>query len=383
MQPGLFHRRHVGSRSMGPSTGRSSTGRSSIGPASRSIGAPRPSMVLRSPYGMPHVRSSKKKADATNDPRMARVEAVLLLGDEPLNTRKISQLANLADGTEARTLIRRLNERYDRTGTAFRVEEVAGGFQLLTRRKFAGWLRRLVRTHVEARLSAPALETLAVAAYRQPVTRAEIESIRGVACDEMLRQLMERELLKIVGRSDDLGRPFLYGTTKRFLRFFGLRHLDELPRAAELRSGRFGAAEEGAPEAGASGDDSNDNRGTLENELQEESEVKIAAETELAREEALKRRRAGWADEVRAEDEDDDFEEEDDEDDDDEDEDEDDDEEEEDFDDDDFDDDWEEVDDEDEDEDDEDWDEDDEDEDDDDDLDDDDEEEEEEEDDDE
>jgi len=335
-------------------------------------------MVQRAPYAAPRDRSSKRGAVRADDPRMARVEAVLLLGDEPLNTRKISQLANLADGTEARTLIRRLNERYDRTGTAFRVEEIAGGFQLLTRRKFAGWLRRLVRTHVEARLSAPALETLAVAAYRQPVTRAEIESIRGVACDEMLRQLLERELLKIVGRSDDLGRPFLYGTTKRFLRFFGLRHLDELPRAAELRAGRFGASE-----VGATGDDSNDNRGTLDNELKEESEVKIAAETELAREEALKRRRADWLDEigvgvVRAEDDDDDDFEEDDDDDDDDDED-DDEEEEEDFDDDDFDDDWEEVDDEDEDEDDDDEDWDDEEEEDDDDLDDDDDEEEEEE----
>lgn len=297
------------------------------------------------------------------DVRMARVEAVLFLADEPLNTRKISQLANLADGTEARTLIRRLNEFYDRQGTAFRAEETAGGYQLLTRRKFAGWLRRLVRTHVEARLSAPALETLAVVAYRQPVTRAEIEGIRGVQCDEMLRQLMERDLARIAGRSEELGRPYLYGTTKRFLRFFGLRHLDELPRAAELRGDRSGAD---APESAPSESPNNDqNPQDQHHDSQEESEVKIAVDTELAKEEALKRRRLAWADEVRAEDEDEDEEEDedldDDEDEDDDEEDED--EDEDDFEDDDFDDDWEEVDDEDDDEDDddEDWDDDDED----------------------
>jgi segregation and condensation protein B len=84
---------------------------------------------------------------------------------------------------------------------------------------------------MEVRLSAPAMETLAVVAYRQPVLRAEVEAIRGVQCGEILRQLMERDLVRIAGRSEELGRPFLYGTTRRFLEVFGLRHLDELPRA--------------------------------------------------------------------------------------------------------------------------------------------------------
>lgn len=159
----------------------------------------------------------------------------MLLAGEPLSSRKLSQLANLADGTEARTLIRRLNRLYDEQGSAFRAEEVAGGFQLLTRRKFASWLRRLQYLPEEMRLSAPALETLTVVAYRQPVLRAEIEAVRGVQCGEMLRQLLERDLIRIVGRSEELGRPFLYGTTRRFLQLFGLRHLDELPRAESLR----------------------------------------------------------------------------------------------------------------------------------------------------
>lgn len=173
---------------------------------------------------------------AADDQRLSRLEAVLLLAREPLGSRKLSQFANLADGTEARTLIRRLNENYDRAGRAFRVEEVAGGFQLLTRRKFATWLRRLGHVPPETRLSAPALETLAVIAYRGPVLRADIEAIRGVNCGEILRQLMERDLVRISGRSEELGRPYLYATTKRFLQLYGLVSLDDLPRATALRA---------------------------------------------------------------------------------------------------------------------------------------------------
>ena len=104
-------------------------------------------------------------------------------------------------------------------------------YQLMTRAKFAPWLRRLQAAAAEVRLVAPAMETLAVVAYRQPVLRAEIEAIRGVQSGEVLRQLIERDLVRIAGRSNELGRPFLYGTTKQFLQVFGLRHLDELPRA--------------------------------------------------------------------------------------------------------------------------------------------------------
>ncbi len=162
--------------------------------------------------------------------RMARLEAVLFLLREPLGSRKLAQLAGLADGTEARTLVRKLNRLYDAEGCAFRVVEVAGGFQLMTRPKFAPWLRRVQAWPAEVRLSAPAMETLAVVAYRQPVLRAEIEAIRGVQCGEILRQLMERDLVRIVGRSEELGRPLLYGTTRRFLQVFGLRQLEELPQ---------------------------------------------------------------------------------------------------------------------------------------------------------
>jgi segregation and condensation protein B len=168
---------------------------------------------------------------------LARLEAVLFLAREPLNTRKLAQFAHLADGTEARTLIRRLNRLYDESGCAFTAEELAGGFQLMSRPKFATWLRRLYQNPVEVRLSGPALETLAVVAYRQPAVRAQIEAIRGVDCGEILRQLMERNLVRTAGRADELGRPYLYATTKRFLQMFGLRSLDDLPRAEALRGG--------------------------------------------------------------------------------------------------------------------------------------------------
>jgi len=182
------------------------------------------------------IRETVAPSEATvaRDPTMARLEALLLLAREPLSSRKLAKLAGLADGTKARTLVRALNSRYDIEGCAFRAEEVAGGFQLLTRPQFAPWLRQLDSVAAEVRLSAPAMETLAVVAYRQPVLRAEVEAVRGVQCGEILRQLIERDLIRVTGRSDDLGRPLLYGTTRRFLHVFGLRHLDELPCPASL-----------------------------------------------------------------------------------------------------------------------------------------------------
>ncbi len=167
--------------------------------------------------------------------RRSRVEAVLFLAREPLSLRKLAQMANLADATEARTVIKNLRQRYDERGCAFQVAQVAGGYQLLSRREFSQWLRPQGTVDREIRLSPPALETLAVVAYRQPVLRAEVEAIRGVACGEILRLLMDRDLLRIVGRSEELGRPLRYGTTKRFLEVFGLCNLDQLPWVTELR----------------------------------------------------------------------------------------------------------------------------------------------------
>ena len=169
--------------------------------------------------------------DDSEEAKQARVLAVLFLAKEPLPSRKLSQYSNLADGTEARTLVTRLNRQLDSQGRAFRIESVAGGYQMVTRPKFSKWLRRLEYVPGEVRLSAPAMETLAVVAYRQPVLRADVEAIRGVSCGEILSQLLNRDLVRIGGRSEELGRPYLYNTTKRFLQLFGLRSLDDLPLA--------------------------------------------------------------------------------------------------------------------------------------------------------
>lgn len=170
---------------------------------------------------------------AEDDPasKRMRVEAALLLAKSPLSTRRIAQIAHLADATEARTLIRALNQLYDESGRAFRAEEVAGGYILMSRPELAPWLRRLQHVPQAIRLTQPALETLAIVAYRQPVLRADIEAVRGVSCGEILRQLMEKDLVKIGGRSEELGRPYLYTTTKRFLQIFGLRNTADLPHA--------------------------------------------------------------------------------------------------------------------------------------------------------
>lgn len=173
-------------------------------------------------------------ASAGKPARRSRLEAILFLAGEPLSLRKLAQSANLADATEARTLLGQLRRGFDERGSAIQVEHVAGGYQLMTRPKFAPWLRPIAPTEREIRLSAPALETLAVVAYRQPVLRAEVEGIRGVACGEILRQLMDRDLLRIVGRSEELGRPLRYGTTKRFLEVFGLCNLNQLPLRDQL-----------------------------------------------------------------------------------------------------------------------------------------------------
>jgi len=138
---------------------------------------------------------------ATRDVETARLEAVLFLSRGPQNLRKLAQLADLPDATKARTLIGRLNRLYDREATAFRVERIAGGYQLLTRMELAPWLRRLHGMSIEVRLSPPAMETLAVIALRQPILRADVEAIRGVACGEIIRHLIDRDLIRIAGRA--------------------------------------------------------------------------------------------------------------------------------------------------------------------------------------
>lgn len=182
----------------------------------------------------PFLRSLRLRGDANEPPlvrdaTLQRVESVLLAAEEPITPRKLVQLADLTDTGEARRMIAKLNEWYQRDGTAFYVEEVAGGYQMLTLPDLRPWLEQVSRTHDELQLSGPTLETLAIVAYRQPICRADIEAIRGVQVGELLKQLMDKGLVRYDGRDESLGRPFLYGTTKRFLQLFGLRNLHELP----------------------------------------------------------------------------------------------------------------------------------------------------------
>ena len=184
------------------------------------------------------VLHSPSNTDAFNPVRtekMARLEAVLLVAAEALSLRKLVSYATLADSTEAEQLIETLNQCYNAGDSAFFIEQVGNGYQLMTRPQFAPWLSKVHQRKARLSLSPAAMETLTIIAYRQPVTRADVESLRGVQSAEMLKHLLERGLIRIAGTEDSLGRPYLYGTTSLFLENFGLRSLAELPNADELR----------------------------------------------------------------------------------------------------------------------------------------------------
>ncbi len=161
------------------------------------------------------------------------VEALLFAADEPVSARRLAAMIDDTTGSVA-DLVRDLNADYLREDRAFHVQEVAGGYRLVTRPEFATWVADLRASDSSPRLSQAALETLSIVAYKQPVTRAELESIRGVTVDGVLKTLVERELVRITGREEGMGRPLLYGTTDYFLEYFGLPSLDALPRPDEL-----------------------------------------------------------------------------------------------------------------------------------------------------
>ena len=167
----------------------------------------------------------------------ATVEAILFASGSPISSARIVQIGVLPGQRAVRKAVAALNERYERMGCTFRIEPIAGGYQMLTLPEYHDVVGRLSRARGELRLSQAAMETLSIVAYRQPVLRADIEAIRGVACGEVLRGLLEKRLVKIVGRAEVLGRPMLYGTTRRFLEVFGLNSLRDLPKVEELRSG--------------------------------------------------------------------------------------------------------------------------------------------------
>ncbi len=158
------------------------------------------------------------------------VEALLFSTDSPLSPGKIAQILDTATPGDVKKHIQTLNQQYEDSGSAFRIESIAGGFRMFTLPIYNRWLSKMHTHRAESRLSQAALETLAIVAYKQPVLRADIESIRGVAVGDMMGRLREMKLIKIVGRAEEIGRPLLYGTTTRFLEVFGLSSLKDLPK---------------------------------------------------------------------------------------------------------------------------------------------------------
>jgi len=158
------------------------------------------------------------------------VEALLFASDIPLEAERLREVLDLADADEARALVEELRARYAAADRALAIVEVGGGYRMVTRSEIAPWLLRLARSRTRARLSRPAVETLAIVAYRQPVSRPEVDAVRGVNSDAVLDNLLERRLIRIGGRKEAPGRPFLYETTREFLVAFGLRDLGDLPK---------------------------------------------------------------------------------------------------------------------------------------------------------
>ncbi len=161
------------------------------------------------------------------------IEALLFVTDSPLSIDRIKEICEI-DPEEIRRLIAELNQEYEASNRAFRIKEIAGGYQLYTLPEYAPWIKELFQRRAEARLSKAALETLAIIAYNQPITRAQIERLRGVDSTGVIATLISRRLVSTDGRLPGPGRPLKYITTKEFLRYFGLKDLSELPKIEEF-----------------------------------------------------------------------------------------------------------------------------------------------------
>lgn len=168
------------------------------------------------------------------DDLKAIVESLLFVADMPLTIDKIRSVLEIADRKAIRDVITSLAEEYESGKRGFFLTEVAGGFQLRSRPEYREWIRRLKEAR-PARLSRPALETLSIIAYKQPMLRTDIEYLRGVDCGGTIRTLLERRLIRVLGRKDLPGRPMIYGTTKEFLEIFNLKDLNDLPCLKDLK----------------------------------------------------------------------------------------------------------------------------------------------------
>lgn len=167
----------------------------------------------------------------------ALVEALIFASDQPLSKARIAGIIGDVDPADIVHVVEELNGQYQLARRPFQIVEVAGGFQMLTREEYADWIAKIYSSRRKLKLSQAALETIAIIAYRQPVARMDIESIRGVNVDSVLKNLLDRKLIRIAGRDPGVGRPYLYGTTREFLSHFGLKKLSDLPDFQEVRKG--------------------------------------------------------------------------------------------------------------------------------------------------
>lgn len=176
------------------------------------------------------------------------LEALLFVSEKPLT---LDQLKDVVEGTDGRALrdtLEELKREYVERNNGITIVEIAGGYQMLSNPVYVSYVKKLFHSRHKERLSRPALESLAIVAYKQPISRQEIEIIRGVNCDGVVNHLLGRELVEIKGRKDVPGRPYLYGTTKQFLEYFGLKSLDDLPRLEDFPALVNAQESEAAPE---------------------------------------------------------------------------------------------------------------------------------------
>lgn len=162
------------------------------------------------------------------------IEALIFSSERPLSINQIKEALVNIDSDKIRLAIEQLQSEYDQRDSGIQIIEVAGGFKMCTNRMYAPFVKSLFKTSHEARLSGPSLETLAIIAYKQPVTRLDIESLRGVNVDGVIKALLEKGLIRTAGRKNVIGRPFLYTTTSEFLEYFGLKSLQDLPPIEEF-----------------------------------------------------------------------------------------------------------------------------------------------------
>lgn len=190
-------------------------------------------------------------APASNPPLSTRVEAVLIASDRPVSLARLREALALDDDAtnDLKSAIEELNHLYDQTDRSFRIESVAGGFRFMTRAAHASDVAAIRGPRDAHKLSRAALETLAIIAYRQPTTRAQLEAIRGVATGEVLKTLLDARLIAITGRAEELGRPMLYATTRHFLETFGLASIRDLPPVDSSAEKAFPALVARAPES--------------------------------------------------------------------------------------------------------------------------------------